>query len=475
MSEVRPRIIGSEMEWPLTVESHDGRKTQLAIAYGGMDDFIHPDVRIANSMTSNGARFYVDMGDHLEYATPEDTQIKNGVVANEMAGELFVIDSLMRKMKKSESIAKLYVSKRVIDSRQSTWGYHINLSTKRDIVQEVDDESMHLLGLHLATSQPLLGAGMVYQSPTGWRYSYSQKMSSIVDAYGIGTTVGRRALVNTRDESLSPSPYDRRVHITSTDAHISPWATAMSFATVSLVLRAIEQGKAGGLRLDDTTYGGYELAALAKISMTDLEMKNTSLLTDGRKYTNLEIQKKILEIIDRVECTDEESYYRTEWRRAVEDIERDVLLLEDRSDAIAKLGLLRAAQQRLGCDENDWENPRLQLIDNAYGHIAVITRDSVDDTKEVDAESVYSTSTSYALRERKFSPWLPDTQIVRERITTPPSTTRAAVRGHLIGQYIVNDADWGEVLIGGDTPQYVTLKPYDNEIKEYGKNARRNY
>lgn len=473
MTTIRPRIVGSEMEWPLTVEYDDGVKKQLPVKSGLINNDLHPDIRTAGDMMSNGARYYADVGQHLEYATPEDTDIQQGVVLNEMAGELFIIDSLARRMKEDTSIAKLYVAKRVIDSAQTAWGYHMNLSTRKDTVYKVDDKRMHLLGLHLATSQPLLGAGMVYEGSQGWAYSFSQKIHTISDTYGSGTTNNRRVLINDRDESHSPSSLDRRLHITSMDAHISPWATAMSFATTSLILRAIEQKKADSLRLDAPAYHDGALASLARRNMTDLEMQRTTQLTDGNRYTNTEIQKKILEIIDTVECTDEEAYYREEWRRAVDDLERDVFLLEDRSDAIAKLGLLRAAQQRRGLDACDWRDPHLQAIDHAYGHIAVITRDGITQTDELDADPIYTTSTAHTIRQRKFARWLPDMQAIRHRMLNPPTTTRAAIRGHLIKHYKVKSANWKEVSIGGDSPQNITLSPYDNEIKRYGTNAQR--
>ena len=470
MSELRPRIVASEMEWQVAEKPYGEPLRQFSEGFEVAGNYIHPGVQKGSSMLSNGSRYYNDI-DYLEYATPEDTRLIEGVVTNELAGELFVIDSLTRYIKDREDIEKIILSKRVADDdSNAAWGYHINLSADREAIPEVDDEHLHLLGLHFASSQPMLGAGMVCK-PRGLhtRYSFGQKVLSIEEDFN-HNSVKARPLIHRRDEPHGPRDYMRRMHLINTDAHVSPWATAMTFGTTSLVLRAIEQGRKNELRLSPSAYyTNKALAHVAIIAALDEDRTQTRPFEDGNRYTMLEVQKKIIEIVEKVDYTDEEAWVLEEWKQAVSDQESDIMLLDGRSDAITKLALIHREMARSGDD--DWASKKIKAIDNLYGTIATINREDIINAP-VDAWSTYRQSMAHKLRSQKFARYMPDTDDINRRVTEPPETTRAAIRGHLIKHYKVMTANWQEVLLGGDSPRTVNLYPYDTTIHAtYGTNA----
>ncbi|HCH34263.1 MAG: hypothetical protein UY35_C0006G0028 [Candidatus Saccharibacteria bacterium GW2011_GWC2_48_9] len=463
MPEIQPRVVASEMEWQITATLKDSPPSQLQLesAPQFFDNSLHPDIVRSGEMLSNGARYYQDVGSHLEYATPEDTRFEEGVVTNELASELFVIDSLARHIKSTEKIQKIFLSKRVIDESNTAWGYHMNLSADRRSIPRVSDEYLHLYGLHLATSQAMLGSGMIQQEGGGSaRYHFGQKISCIAADFNSNTTGSSiRPLINMRDEPHTNDETMRRLHVISADPHISPWATRMAFGTSSLVLRAIEQGYGNDLRMDQ---GGHKdntaLSWLARMNASDISMRLKADYTNGGRYTALEAQRKIIEIVERADTTDEETRVLEEWKRAVADMEQDLMLLQDRSDAIAKLALLQAAMTRY--NTRDLSHVKLRGIDETYGQIAIINRDDVQDINDETAIDIHARSIPHRLRTSLFRHAMPQSTAVKERVLNPPGTTRAIVRAHHIRHGAT--VDWKRAVYPGLQP--IVMHPLDNTI-----------
>lgn len=475
MSETR-RIFASEAELSISAtNAQTGNVRQFESGHTLLKSHTHPDVRRFGDMQSNGARFYVDIGSHLEYATPEDTEIDNGVVLNQVAGDLFVIDSLIRHMRDSATLKKLILSRRVIDDNNKTWGYHMNFSADGRQIEELDDEYLHLLGLTIATGQLLTGAGMVRKSGDKSYYSLSQKITDITCDYSYNTTQ-YKPLINQRDEPHNGGMDTlKRIHLTSKDQNISDWATGMSFAMVSLALRAIEQGKKDALRLDDyLPQNNIQLARLAMQNAYDSSLTHVSddvigaLLSrktrysDGNEYNALEAQKKIVEIVETTEHTSEEARKLEQWKTALSDLERDPMLLTDRSDAIARLALLRSIAERTKTDE--WSHERLKQTDHAFDLAATVTKADADEGK-ITALDIYKRSAVYKLRRQQFTAVEhPTDQALLDRMVNPPTTTRAAVRQHylLSDDITLEGINWGTVKIAGSGVKSIT--PFDTRI-----------
>jgi proteasome accessory factor A len=93
MSEVLPRITGFEMEYSARVKTATNATWHQAadtlVKDGNLLSNLPTGVEHMGFYLSNGAKYYRDVGDHPEYATPEDTDFMS-VVLSEIAGERIV-------------------------------------------------------------------------------------------------------------------------------------------------------------------------------------------------------------------------------------------------------------------------------------------------------------------------------------------------------------------------------------------------
>lgn len=456
----KPRIIGTEMEWPMTVW-YDGNDEREQLTTTKSLRFRLPTglvtVGSGQYMLSNGGRYYYDTGDRVEYATPETTSFDD-LVVRELAGEQIVMHSLLDYARENDKIESVVLSKRVSDGFEQGWGYHINLSAKREAIQAINDKTMHLLSLHLATSSPMLGGGAIYHDKDRrLRYSFSQKAISLTGDYINGTT-SSKPLINLRDESLMHGMDMRRIHLTSMDPTISPWATKMSVGTVSLVLRAIEQGKGSELALAQRT-GNHVLSNLARRIAMDTDMETVIDLADTGSIKAIDVQGKIIDIVKDTEHTEEEAGVLQEWIRAY-----DTLQTESRrftffeSDAIAKLALIRAWTTRHNITDFDHDN--IVGIDDQLTRLMTYHK-KTDASSDVTTASIYARSRAAKLRSTHYAAWMPDDAQVTAAITEPPTTTRAFGRGKAIATGSVVTADWESYRYDKNSEPHRIPDPYN--------------
>lgn len=444
MTEIQPRIVSSEIEWAVSERLvGNGEVTQLSDPTSVIHDTnLMPGLIQGGSsrMFSNGSRYYLDVGSHIEYAAPEDTSFE-GAMINEIAGERIVIDGLVRYIRSQNKVDWLQLRKRNRDDEGETWGSHLNFSTLRKQIPTVDDESMHALGLHIATSQAMLGSGTLMGPADRRYYSLGQKVWGLHHDYIAGTMGKDKGVINLRDEALADNNKYRRIHITSMDAHISPWATKMALGTCSLVLRAIEQGKVpSNLRLQQlSSHDSSPLVRVAKQSANDLSLKSYLELVGWRSATPLSIQERLVEMAARTYHTDEERVILSEWEQAVHDLASDPMLLINRSDAIAKLGLLRQQAVKAGNDPNNFSTEAAQRLSVGYDTLAAISRDEALQLLPNDATSpeslsqaVYEKSIPHRLRSSLFRGDTVDQNAIARAMFHPPATTRAHLRGEAI-------------------------------------------
>lgn len=463
MAEIQPRIVGTEMEWSIT-ERLVGNKHDQPFERGGelVTKYREPELSssIMGSMLSNGSRYYRDVGEHVEYASPEDTSFK-GALVNELAGEQILIDGLARYVRDNDKIAHCDLRKRVVDDRGETWGYHINLSADRKRIPSINDQYVHLLGLHLATSLPMLGAGTIFGLPGREQYSFGQKILGLHHDYCRGTMDTEKALINQRDEPWADKEVFHRIHLTSTDPHISPWATRMALGTASLVLRAIEQEKGDWLRIDD---GGHEnpLLGLARMNARDLTLKQTTMLVGGKTITPTDIQQEIINIVSQTDHTDEEAEILREWQTAVEDLSVDPMRLVNRSDAITKLDFIQKLAEKNGEDITDVSTKKARALVAFYDVLADLNGDELRSNTELTPMDIHERSLGYKLRIGRMASMMATKNDVMHAVHFPPVTTRAYQRGNAIWAGGVTGASWSGYTEWGE--HIHTLYPYNSPL-----------
>lgn len=240
--------------------------------------------RSSNVFLSNGARLYLDVGSHPEYATPECDSITD-LVTHDKAGER-VLEGLLVDAEKrlaEEGIAgDVYLFKNNTDSAGNSYGCHENyLVGRHGEFSRLAD----VLIPFLVTRQIICGAGKVLQTPRGAVFAVSQRAEHIWEGVSSATTRSR-PIINTRDEPHADAERYRRLHVIVGDSNMNECTTLLKVGATDLVLRMIESGV--GLR--DMTLEN-PIRAIREISH-DLTGRRKVRLAGGREASALEIQEE---------------------------------------------------------------------------------------------------------------------------------------------------------------------------------------
>jgi len=195
--------------------------------------------RSSNVFLENGARLYLDVGSHPEFATPECDNLED-VVAHDKAGER-ILEGLVRgaeeRLEEEGIRGEIYVFKNNTDSAGNSYGCHENylVSRHKDFHRTVD-----VLIPFLVTRQIFLGAGKLTQTPRGTAFSIAQRADHIWEGVSSATTRSR-PIINTRDEPHADAERYRRLHVIAGDSNMSEYATFVKVGTMVALLQMIER------------------------------------------------------------------------------------------------------------------------------------------------------------------------------------------------------------------------------------------
>jgi len=435
---VRQRVFGLETEYGIHC-TVDGRR-QLPTEEIARRLFRHVVSwgRSSNVFLENGARLYLDVGSHPEYATPECATPLEAVV-HERAGDR-ILDDLRRRTQDTlseEGIeGRVRIFRNNTDFSGNSYGSHENYLVAR--VGEFQPMADTLLPF-LVTRQIFAGAGKVLQSARGAVYVLSQRAEHIWEGVSSATTRSR-PVINSRDEPHADVERFRRLHVIVGDSNMSDYATWLRIATCDLVIRLVEEG--GALEvpsLDSAT------RAIREVSR-DLGGRGDVRLADGRDVPALEIQRTYLEAVERFivkEHHDDVAAQEvlTEWRRVLEAIDRDPMELERELDWVAKLRLIEAYCDRHGVGLDD---PSVAMLDLAFHDISPET--GLHQRLERDGRVVRLAAELAVTRAQ----------------SDPPPTTRAALRGRFLAAAREAEqdvtVDWVHLKVNGDVPRTVMCK-----------------
>ena len=143
--------------------------------------------RSSNVFLRNGARLYLDVGSHPEYATAECDNLVQ-LVTHDRAGERVLEDLLIDAEQRlaDEGIGgDIYLFKNNTDSAGNSYGCHENYLTRRD------DDLVHyaeVLIPFLVSRQIYTGSGKVLQTARGATYSIAQRAEHIWEGVSSATT-----------------------------------------------------------------------------------------------------------------------------------------------------------------------------------------------------------------------------------------------------------------------------------------------
>jgi proteasome accessory factor A len=405
---VQKRILGIENEYGVTCTFHGQRRLSPDEVARYLFRRVVSWGRSSNVFLKNGARLYLDVGSHPEYATPECDSIES-LVAHDKAGER-VLEGLVVDAEKrlhDEGIAgDIYLFKNNTDSAGNSYGCHENyLVGRHGEFSRLAD----VLIPFLVTRQLICGAGKVLQTPRGAVYCVSQRAEHIWEGVSSATTRSR-PIINTRDEPHADAERYRRLHVIVGDSNMNEATTMLKVGSADLVLRMIEQG----VQFMDLTLEN-PIRAIREISH-DLTGTRPVRLAAGRSASALQIQREYYgRAVDFIARTGEDGTAKRVlelWGRALDAIEKQDLSMIDREiDWATKFQLIERYRAKHGLPLS---SPRVAQLDLAYHDIS-------------RSRGLYYLLQRSGAVERVVS----DLQIFEAK-SVPPQTTRAKLRGDFI-------------------------------------------
>src|SRR6201985_113982 len=240
--------------------------------------------RSSNVFLRNGARLYLDVGSHPEYATPECDNVVD-LVAHDKAGGGSLEGPLVeadRRLREEGIAGDIYLLKNNTDSAGNSYGCHENYLVGRhgEFGRLAD-----ILIPFLVTRQIICGAGKVLQTPRGAVYCVSQRAEHIWEGVSSATTRSR-PIINTRDKPHADAERFRRLHVIVGDSNMSETTMLLKVGSTDLVLRMVE----AGVVLRDMTLDN-PIRAIREISH-DLTGTRPVRLAAGRSASALDIQRE---------------------------------------------------------------------------------------------------------------------------------------------------------------------------------------
>ncbi|UGQ10695.1 Pup--protein ligase [Yinghuangia sp. ASG 101] len=365
--------------------------------------------RSSNVFLRNGARLYLDVGSHPEYATPECDSVPE-LVVHDKAGERILEGLLVdaeRRLHEEGIAGDVYLFKNNTDSAGNSYGCHENyLVARHGEFSRLAD----ILIPFLVTRQMLCGAGKVLQTPRGAVFCVSQRAEHIWEGVSSATTRSR-PIINTRDEPHADAERYRRLHVIVGDSNMAEPTTMLKVGATDLVLRMIE----AGMVMRDLTLEN-PIRAIREVSH-DMTGQRKVRLANGREASALEIQleylTKAMDFADRRGIrTGTVQQVLDLWERTLTAVQTGNLDLVGREiDWVIKYQLIERYREKHNLP---MASPRVAQIDLAY-------------------HDIHRRRGLYYLMERRGQVERVGQDVrIFEAKSVPPQTTRARLRGEFI-------------------------------------------
>jgi proteasome accessory factor A len=364
--------------------------------------------RSSNVFLANGARLYLDVGSHPEYATPECDSIYD-LVVHDKAGERILeqlLASAEQRLREEGIRGVIYLFKNNTDSAGNSYGCHENYLTSR---QDDFSHYVEVLIPFFVSRQIFAGAGKVLQTARGAMFCISQRAEHIWEGVSSATTRSR-PIINTRDEPHADAERYRRLHVIVGDSNMSEYANFVKIGTTSILLRMLEDRM---VTFRDMTLEN-PIRAIREISH-DMTCTRRVRLANGREASAFEIQSeyltRALRYADQKGLNPLEQQALDMWEHCLTGIEKDPLSLDRECDWVIKHNLIEAYRERHGLALTD---PKVALMDLQY--------------HDVNRER----GLFYRMQARGMVDRICTDDEIDLAVDQPPQTTRARLRGEFI-------------------------------------------
>ena len=441
------RIFGLETEYGVTCASESGRGLSADEVARYLFRKVVAWGRSSNVFLRNGARLYLDVGSHPEYATAECDDIAQ-LVAHDRGGERILeglVADAQQRLEHEGIDGRVHLFKNNTDSAGNSYGCHENYLVRRqgDFARLSD-----VLVPFLITRQVLTGAGKVLATPRGTIYCLSQRADHIWEAVSSATTRSR-PIINTRDEPHADAEHYRRLHIIVGDSSMSEVTSALKIASTDLLLTMIE----AGVPMRDVALEN-PMRAIREISH---DMTGGALVTlaSGRTVTAIDLQEQYLSRVRDFVASHLDPSPLTKrmlelWERGLHAVRTGRLdLVERELDWVIKHRIIERYRAKHGLELSD---PRVARLDLAYHDIS-------------RTEGLYNLLAARGMVDRVVS----DLDVF-EATALPPQTTRAKLRGDFVraAQEARRDytVDWVHLKLNDQAQRTVLCKDPFRSVDE---------
>ncbi len=406
--------------------------------------------RSSNVFLENGARLYLDVGSHPEYATPECDSIAD-LVVHDKAGEWILerlVASAEQRLREEGIRGVIYLFKNNTDSAGNSYGCHENyLTSRRDDFAHYQD---HLIPF-LVSRQIYAGAGKMLQTARGPMYCISQRAEHIWEGVSSATTRSR-PIINTRDEPHADAERFRRLHVIVGDSNMSEYATFLKVGATAILLRMLEDP---GVVLRDMGLDN-PIRAIREISH-DVTCKRKVRLSNGRELSAIDIQSeylhRALRYRDQKGLPAQEEKALGMWEHCMTQLENDPWKLDRECDWVIKHHLIESYRAK---HDLPLAHPKVALLDLQYHDVS-------------RERGLFYKLQKRGMVERTCT----DAQIERA-VDEPPQTTRAKLRGEFIRRAKEKrrdfTVDWVHLKLNDQTQATVLCKdPFKSEDERVKK------
>ncbi len=370
----------------------------------------------------NGARLYVDCGGHPEYATPECTDPWDAV-RHVVAGDRLMA-GILQQMRENGLVEDVWMSRCNVDysGNGSTWGCHTSYLTRSE---------PRYFGDRL---RPFLISRVIFSGAGGW-FPGASPPAFVLSARSFflvrdvtSDTQGAHGIFHLRNERHAGGCY-HRLHILPGESLMSQYAIFLTVATTALVVAFLDENPFADCftELPDTIRDLRVYAGDPACSFPCRKGK-------GKPMTALDVQYRYLEQCESVA----DQSHMPPWSRTVCWHWRFILDAIGRNDVPTLASRLDWAMKKLMfdglCESEDpsellpgviWppSSPRVASLHEADMRFGQISERSIFESMDIAG----------MLRHRMVSE-----QSIRDAMTTPPSGSRAVVRGRMVRQYAGN-------------------------------------
>ena len=415
-----------------------GERPDFDVRDGWRPEADYPEVEVlmANTVLTNGARYYVDHA-HPEISTPECRSVSD-IVLYDRAGEEIIRRSMERANNRLGDGVEIVLHKNNSDGKGNSYGCHENYLLSRDTpFGKLAAE----LTTHFVTRQIFTGAGKVgtecqREGEPFVPFQLSQRADFFEEEVGLETTV-RRPIINTRDEPHCDPEKWRRLHVIAGDANMSENATFLKVGTTALIVGLIEDGG-----FPDEFRISNPVSEIRRVSH-DPSLRHAVSLLSGRTITALDVQWELLQSVQQwFMGLDEDPTHGdgeeilTLWEHVLALLSKDPNGASHLVDWVAKKRVVEAMAERHSLEPG---HNKLRAIDLQY--------------HDMNPSRCLAHRVGLATRVTRDD--------VASAMTSPPVDTRAYFRGTCIRLWPdqVSAANWDSMVfdIGGPLLQRVPM------------------